>query len=208
MSHNYNALDRDATPGWRAYYAKAGLGPPRPTLLHALDRLAADRIPRGHAVDLGCGVGRDTLELLRRGWHVTAIDQEQDALDGLLAEATARGLPGPEPVRSRFEMVDLPPCHLVNASFALFFCPPDAFAELWRRVRAALMPGGRFAGQLLGPEDSWAAKREVTAHGPAELTAMLSGWAVERLEREETDSITPRGEAKRWDIWHLVLRRP
>ena len=151
MSHNHSAPDGGATPGWRAYYAKAGLGPPRPTLLHALDRLAADGVAHGHAVDLGCGVGRDTLELLRRGWRITAVDQEQDALDGLLAEATARGLPGPEPVRSRFEMMDLPPCHLVNASFALFFCPPHAFVKLWRRIRAALVPGGRFAGHLLGP---------------------------------------------------------
>jgi SAM-dependent methyltransferase len=208
MSHNHSATDGDATAGWRAYYAKAGLGPPRPTLLHALDRLADDGVSRGHAVDLGCGVGRDALELLRRGWRVTAVDQEQDALDGLLAEAAARGLPGPEPVRSRFEMVELPPCALVNASFALFFCPPDAFPELWCRVRAALRPGGRFAGQFLGPGDTWAAKPEVTVHSRVEFAALLAGWAVERLEREETDSVTPRGEAKRWDIWHLVLRKP
>ena len=102
----------------------------------------------------------------------------------------------------------MPPCDLVNSSFALFFCPPDAFRDLWRRIRAVLLPGGRFAGQLLGPNDSWAARPEITVHDPAQLSAMLSGWAVERLEREQTDSVTPRGEAKRWDVWHLVLRRP
>ena len=208
MLINHSAADRNATTGWRAYYATAGLGPPRPTLLHALDRLATEGVARGYAVDLGCGVGRDALELLRRGWRVTAVDQEQDALDGLLAEASARGLAGPDPHRSRIKTVDLPACHLVNASFALFFCPPGAFPDLWRRIRAALLCGGRFAGQLLGPNDSWAARPEITVHDPAELTALLSGWAVARLEREQTDSVTPRGEAKRWDVWHLVLRKP
>lgn len=162
----------------------------------------------GHAVDLGCGVGRDALELLRRGWHVTAVDQERDALDGLLAEAAARRLPAPAQVQARFENLDLPACHLVNSSFALFFCPPDSFPPLWRRLHAGLLPGGRLACQLLGPDDTWATRPGVTVHTPAALADLLSGWAVERLGREATDAVTPRGEAKRWDIWHLVLRRP
>ena len=95
MSPNHSAQDPAPSPGWTAYYAKAGLGPPRPTLLRALDALAADGIPRGRAVDLGCGVGRDALELLRRGWRVTAVDQERDALDGLLAEAAKRACQDP-----------------------------------------------------------------------------------------------------------------
>ncbi len=61
MLYNHNATNSDKTAGWSAYYAKAGLGPPRPTLLHALDRLAAEGVARGYAVDLGCGVGRDAL---------------------------------------------------------------------------------------------------------------------------------------------------
>jgi tellurite methyltransferase len=209
MSINHNARSGGATdPGWAAYYAKAGLGPPRPTLLAALDRFSAEGVATGHAVDLGCGVGRDALELLRRGWQVTAVDQEAEALKRLAGGARARGLPAPALVRARFEKVEPPPCELVNASFCLFFCEREAFASLWRRVRGALRPGGRFAGQLLGPEDSWAARPGVVTHTPGALSALLAGYGVERLERETTESVTPRGEAKRWDLWHLVLRRP
>ncbi|MEJ1932020.1 class I SAM-dependent methyltransferase [Nostoc sp. NIES-2111] len=32
------------------------------------------------AVDLGCGDGRDTVELLRRGWRVLGIDGAQEAI--------------------------------------------------------------------------------------------------------------------------------
>jgi tellurite methyltransferase len=208
MSINHNARSGGGTdPGWAAYYAKAGLGQPRPTLLAALDRFSAEGVATGHAVDLGCGVGRDALELLRRGWRVTAVDREAEALGRLAAEARTRGLPTPELVRGRFEEVALPPCELVNASFCLFFCESEAFGSLWWCVRRALRPGGRFAGQLLGPDDSWAARPGVVTHTPAALSALLAGYGVERLERETTESVTPRGEAKRWDLWHLVLRR-
>lgn len=207
MDRNHNATEPGATLGWSTYYDKAGLRPPRPTLLQALDAFAAEGVAAAHAVDLGCGIGRDTLELLRRGWTVAAVDQEAGALTRLLAEAAARSLPAPEIVRARFEETSLPPCRLVNSSFALFFCAPDAFTGLWSRIREALTPGGRFAGQLLGPNDSWVARTGITVHDRAALDALLAGYAVERLEREATDAVTPRGEAKRWDIWHLVLRR-
>ncbi|MGQ9869558.1 hypothetical protein [Leptodesmis sp.] len=36
------------------------------------------------AVDLGCGDGRDTVELLRRDWQVLAIDGEPQAIARLL----------------------------------------------------------------------------------------------------------------------------
>src|SRR2546430_1541774 len=71
MARNHNATGGDATPSYGAYYDKAGLRPPRATLLQALDAFAAEGVACGHAVDLGCGIGRDTLELLRRRWPAT-----------------------------------------------------------------------------------------------------------------------------------------
>jgi len=37
--------------------------------------------PPGNALDLGCGTGRDAVELASRGWQVTAIDHLPDALE-------------------------------------------------------------------------------------------------------------------------------
>jgi SAM-dependent methyltransferase len=166
------------------------------------------------ALDLGCGDGRDTVELLRRGWSVAAIDAEPQALERLRArpeavEAAASGgrlatycrrfdEPGPP----------WPAVDLVNASFALPLCPADRFPELWARVTGSLRPGGRFAGQLYGDRDGWAGRPGVTCLDRAAAWRLFDGgFIVERFDEEETDAVTPRGRPKHWHIFHIVARR-
>ena len=68
------------TGGWGRYYEVAKGGAPRETLRLALDLFESEGGEGERlAVDLGCGEGRDTLELLRRGWRVLAIDDEREA---------------------------------------------------------------------------------------------------------------------------------
>lgn len=191
--------------GFSAYHAATRDGAPRKTLLAALDAFGDEA---GYALDLGCGTGRDTVEMLRRGWRVLAVDAEAEAIDALRArpEAAAAGAPL-ETAVARFEAIALPPCDLVNSSFALPLCGPREFPALWERIRAALRPGGRIACQLFGPRDSFAGRADPPAiHDRASVDTLLSGFAVEMLEEEETDSVTPRGTAKHWHIFHIVAR--
>jgi SAM-dependent methyltransferase len=193
---------------WQRYYRATEGRPPRPTLLRALDAFAAEgRGPGLLAVDLGCGSGRDALPLLRAGWRVWAIDNEAEGLRQLERQAAAEALQGLVMVQGRFEDTALPACELVNASFSLFACPPARFWDLWAAIAAAIRPGGRFAGQLLGPNDSWAARPETTSVTRAELDSMLEPFEPERIEVEEADSVTPMGEAKHWHLWHVNARR-
>jgi SAM-dependent methyltransferase len=188
---------------WTDYYRMTEGRPPRATLLFALDRFA---VP-GFAVDLGCGEGRDTMELLRRGWSVLAIDSEASAIERL---SKRPDLPPTGDIRTtvaRFEDAAWPAADLVNASFSIFFCAADGFPALWQKIVASLKSGGRFAGQLLGEKDSWAGRRNVVIHDRAALDALLAGLTIEMHEIEETDSVTPRGEAKHWHLHHLVLRK-
>ncbi|HET6469658.1 MAG TPA: methyltransferase domain-containing protein, partial [Geminicoccaceae bacterium] len=172
---------REPSP-WDAYYRRAGLGSPRPTLLRALEGFTGEgRLGPGlRAVDLGCGVGRDALELLRRGFLTVAIDSEPTALAGLRRNAETLGVADRlETILDRMEAASWPECDLVNASFALPLCPPDAFGGLWARILASLRPEGRFAGQLYGPRDGWAGRPGLTILARAEVERLLRGLAVE-----------------------------
>jgi tellurite methyltransferase len=196
---------------WSAYYAATRGRPPRPTLLRALYAARLPTAPPGRrAIDLGCGTGRDTLPLLAAGWHVLAVDAEPTALVELKAAVPAAWRPRLVTRVARFEHCHLPPAELVNASFSLFFAERQAVLEgLLRRIHTALVPGGRFAGHLLGPKDTWVRDSRVRHEGRvvgldrAGLQALLRGFRLEHLEEEEDDAITPKGEAKHWHLWHI-----
>jgi tellurite methyltransferase len=145
---------------WRTYYRRTGDRPPRPTLLFALDRFAAP----GIAVDLGCGGGRDVVEMLRQGWTVFGIDQAASAGEEMRARPDFPANGELHFINSRSEDADWPACDLVNSSFALPLCPPADFPRLWRNIETRLKAGGRFSGQLYGPKDSWFGRDGMTFH--------------------------------------------
>jgi len=190
---------------FRVYHTAVAGRPPRPTLLRALAAFEAEN-RTGFAVDLGAGAGRDAVVLLQRGWSLLAIDSDAAALEQLRGRAEVPS--GARLVTLPGSFVDTawPPADLINASFALPLCPPERFAELWARLRASLLPSGRFAGQLYGERDSWAGRPGLTVHSRNAARALLAGWTVEMFEEEETDAVTPRGEAKHWHIFHVVAR--
>jgi SAM-dependent methyltransferase len=203
-------LPTPPTSGWVKYYTATEGRPPRPTLLFALDHFAAEGVC-GTAVDLGCGDGRDAIELLRRGWRVIGIDSEPVALERLRAR---QDLPPGASLDLRgetFEEARWGQVALVNSSFALPFCPPAAFPTLWRKIDDSILPGGRFAGQLCGPRDTWAERgmdnHPVTFHDETAARALFANATIEMFEEEETDSVTPRGETKHWHIFHIVAKK-
>ncbi len=201
---------RDQIKDWRTYYEKTGARPPRETLIFALDRFDQEgRDPASlAAVDLGSGSGRDTVEILRRGWSVLAIDAELAAIEALKARPDLPPDARLSTMVHRFETAKWPAVDLVNSSFALPLCPPDTFPEMWRRIQDSLHPGGRVSCQLYGDRDSWAGDPTITFLDRGTLDAMLKDLAVEHFREEEDDSVTPRGTPKHWHIYHLVARKP
>jgi tellurite methyltransferase len=192
--------------GWGDYYDKLRDRPPRRTLIAALDAFGEPGL-EWLALDLGCGDGRDVVEILRRGWSVVAVDAEPEALRRL----AERKLPGAErltPIVSRLEDVPLPlGVRLVNSSFAMPLCEPERFHDLWARIAEALPAGGRFSGQWYGRRDSWVDRPGITFLERDAALALLDGFEVEMFDEEEADSTTPRGKPKHWHIFHIVARK-
>ena len=201
-----SAFSCATTRDWPGYFKAVAGKEPRETLVKALELFDEP----GFAIDLGCGEGRDTVELLARGWRVLAIDGHEMAVDltghhpRLPAEARKRL----EIRHAEMETVELPPCDLLSASFSLPFCRPEHFDALWRRIHAAIRPGGVFAGQLFGDRDSWASLPDRSHQSRRKIGEMFRGrYTLEHFEEAERDGEDARGNAKHWHVFHVVARR-
>ncbi len=194
---------------WPGYFEAVAGKPARETLLLALDRF--DREPSMHgprlAVDLGCGEGRDTAELLRRGWRVLAIDGHPDAFRRLLERADLPHRDRLGTALAPFEGFTVPTCDLVNASFSLPFCPPEAFGALWESIVAAIGPGGRFSGQLFGDRDTWASFPDRSHQTREHALALLDPFELERFDEDEKPGADAFGTPKHWHVFHVVARK-
>lgn len=193
---------------WSDYYDAVANRPPRPTLLKALDFYETEisSLP-GKAVDLGCGTGRDTLELLRRGWQVLAIDRETEAVERTRLNAPAALQPQLKTRVARFEKLMLPPVQLINGSFSLPFCQPRHFGLFWQTIVGALDSGGLFAGHLFGDRDGWAQADGMTFHTRHQVEQRLDEFEVVQLDEVEEDGSTARKKPKHWHFFAIVARK-
>jgi hypothetical protein len=70
---------------WENYYNDTiNITQPHNTLLLAIRFFEEENIHGGRAADVGAGTGRDTLFLLKSGWHVLSVDAEPLAIDIIL----------------------------------------------------------------------------------------------------------------------------
>jgi len=161
--------------------------------------------PGGQALDLGCGIGKGSRFLAERGFSVLAIDRDPEMIR-VARELTDGAIP------IRYEVADMasyafPPSDLVTAVFCLFFLSqPDLLATLDRVVRC-LRPGGIFAGQILGPNDTWAETGASTISRP---DLELSLRQLDFLKLQEVDRLgkTVWGDPKHWHVFHVIARQP
>lgn len=167
---------------------------PDPWLLRVLPLL-----PAGRALDVACGRGRNALLLAERGYAVTAVDNSEEALAQLAAEARRRGLH----IECLQQDLERRP-HLELAPFDVvlqfFFLQRSLVPELRRLVK----PGGMVvvrtfshAGDFPGGPANPAFSLE-----PGELPALFSGWQV--LKHEEGLDQAHRGGG----LAGIVARRP
>jgi SAM-dependent methyltransferase len=107
--------------------------------------------PDARVLDLACGQGRHAVPLAARGFAVTGYDLSEACLARARADAAARG------VAVRFLRGDMRELSfeaefdaVINVFTAFgYFADPEDDVETLRRVRLALVPGGRFLLETL-----------------------------------------------------------
>lgn len=148
--------------------------------------------PGDRVLDLGCGAGRHSFELLRRGAHVTAVDHDAEALGAVRAMFDAMDAEGEVPQGGTGETVvgdalalPFPDAHFdgVLVSEVLEHIPEDtaAMAEIARVVR----PGGMVAVSVprYGPERvCWALSDAYHANEGGHVRIYTRRQLIGRLE--------------------------
>jgi trans-aconitate methyltransferase len=193
---------------WARYYAALEGRPPRPLFLQALRLFPEARPERGPrvAVDLGCGDGTETRELLGQGWRVVAIDSAPDALVRVRASVPVEHQARLTATAASFTEVELPPADLVYAGFSLPFCAPGSFRDLWLRITSAVRDEGLLACHLYGRHDSWAGDEGMTFLTRAEVDALLVDFHIALLHEQDEDGDSFRGR-KHWHVFHLIAQK-
>lgn len=198
----------EQTDKWKLYYDKTAGQSPHRTVRRALALFASERenLDGLRGLDLGCGAGRDSIEMARRGFSVFAIDREPEALEMLLQGAADAGQETIAAIEADFIRLPFPKVDLVVSSFALPHCLPTEFPEIWDRALKSLNPGGRVAVHIYGPKDSWASRSDMTILTREQLMNYLFDLDIEMLDEEETDAVTPKGDPKHWHLFHVVAK--
>jgi trans-aconitate methyltransferase len=191
---------------WAGYYRWTAGRAVRPLLARALTTYG-EVVPGSNALDLGCGAGVETRALLDAGFDVTAVDAAPESLaivdrfPEVGSRLTTVGAPMQE--------VALPTCDLAYAGFALPFCPPGWFDDLWHRLLTSLRPGGLLACDLFGDRDEWAGEDAATMTFVTRdrVTALLEPLDVASLDEVDEEGRAYAGP-KHWHRFEVLARRP
>ena len=110
--------------------------------------------PRAHILDLCCGIGRHSLELARRGFHVTGVDRTRSYLDRASKQAEQRGLKV-DFVQDDMRTFCRPDAFdaVINmfTSFS-YFEDPEEDKQVVVNVYRSLKSGGAFVLETMGKE--------------------------------------------------------
>lgn len=110
-------------------------------------------LPKGSALDLACGRGRNALFLAGQGWHVCAADFSSAGLESLKHAAEAAGIPARSAGSLREAALRLPPgitlvqtdleaASLPADSFDLILCVNYLQRSFFPAIEKAIRPGG------------------------------------------------------------------
>ncbi|MBQ7714574.1 MAG: class I SAM-dependent methyltransferase [Clostridia bacterium] len=155
------------------------------------------------AIDLGCGSGNDSVNMVKSGIKVTAIDGQLNRnyiLDRLNGDEKDRV----SFIESTFEEVELPTADLVAAIFSLPFCERDCFETLWNKIYVSINEGGYFVGQLFGDRDDWNAVDYINTFTIEEVKRYLKKYKL--ITFEEVEYVREYNN-KKWHLFNIAAQK-
>ena len=161
------------------------------------------------ALDIGSGTGCDSLYLLEQGFSVTALDQEDCALEILRIKTPKKFANKLTLVHAKIQNYTIADnsFDLINAAFSLPFCGKIDFLNVWEKIYKGLTPGGLFSGQLFGVNDDWSGIADMSFVTNEEVDDLIKGYSPEYYIEVDEDGRIADGSVKHWQFFNLVLKK-
>jgi tellurite methyltransferase len=177
---------------WKKYYQEKMSHPPRQFVIDALKEIPKSREVK-IALDLGSGVGHETLLLLQEGYQVIAVDSQKIAFNVMLQRPEFEQYKTKlKTIVSPFEKLgfeQLPDFDLIVASFSLPFVSPDHFDYVFSHIMQKLKSEGYFIGNFFDPGfTSFAAddRKNMTFHSKDQVKDLFKEFTVLRFKEEKS----------------------
>ncbi len=151
-------------------------------------------IPKGgYILDLGCGSGRDSLEFIKKGYNVTAVDGSKE-----LAVAASKII-GQQVICSKFEDLKLNKTfHGIWACASLLHVNKNYIVDVIKNVSSNLKPNGVFYMSFKYGENEYIDEKEryfncYTEKTFSELINIIKGLKIEKVYKT-IDILPGRGD--------------
>lgn len=154
------------------------------------------------AIDLGCGTGNDTELLLKNGFKVIAIDNQNQVKEILINKNLDSS--NLEIIIDDFSKIKLPKADLINANFSLFFVKENFNIFIENMLKNINMEG-YFIGNFLGKEDEWEGIR--TTVEKEEVLDFFKGFKMLYFSEEKyyKDSVSRKN--KFWHVYTIIAQK-
>lgn len=180
---------------WEAYFKRKMFDPPVGFLLEGLNRIPPVR--KGEvAIDLGSGVGHETMVLLKRGYRVIAIDNEPNSFKYMMKQPDIQHFKNQlSTMVTSFEKLqfsELPHADLMVSCFSLPFVSQKDFSRVWKDVVDVIKPGGYFIGNFFDPEFTFFNQRfrpHMTFHTKEQVLSLFKDFFILEFREVDADSL-------------------
>lgn len=186
------------------FYNKTESNIPRKNIEFFINNLKCEP---GHAIELGCGAGNDTIYLIKHGWNVHAIDRE-NVKDRIMKRLNNEEYKFFRFSQQEFENVILEKNNLLVANFSLPFCNKNDFSDLWNKINDSIAENGYFVGNFFGVNDEWKKTKEnMTFLSKDEVLKLFDDFEILNFKEIEEDKETALGEMKHWHLIFVMARK-